>query len=112
MCSWKRQTPMNGLSRAGLPAARPVEEVSATVALWFLWGVAGVGENEPETGRSLEEVFQYVLEGPPCLQAIPSRVLGEAGATGQAVCSAVQSHFCTGDRGRSPVECSLSEIEG
>lgn len=30
-CSWKRQTPMSGLSRAGLLAARPVEEVSAVV---------------------------------------------------------------------------------
>lgn len=38
MCSWKRQTPTNGLSRAGLPAARPVEEVSAIVVLWFFVG--------------------------------------------------------------------------
>lgn len=28
-CSWKRRTPMSGLSRAGPLAARPVEEVSA-----------------------------------------------------------------------------------
>lgn len=41
MCSWKRRTPTNGLSRAGLPAARPVEEVSAIVVLWFLVGNGG-----------------------------------------------------------------------
>lgn len=40
-CSWRRRTPMNGLSRAGLPAARPVEEVSAIVVLWVLWGALG-----------------------------------------------------------------------
>lgn len=77
---------MSGLSRAGLPAARPVEEVSATVALWFLVGSGGVGENGPETGRSLEEVSQYILDDLPCLQAIPSRALGEAGPAGQAGC--------------------------
>lgn len=39
-----------------------------------------MGENGPETGRSLEKVSQFVLEDLPWLQAIPSRSLGEAGA--------------------------------
>lgn len=68
-------------------------------------------ENGPETGRSLEEVPQYVRKDLPSLQAIPCRALGEAGAAGQAVCPAVQSHFCTGDRG-SPIECYMPKIEG
>jgi hypothetical protein len=64
-------------------------------------------------------VSQFVLEDLPCLQAIPSKALGEARAcfqeqaAGQVVCSAaVQSHFSTGDRGRSPVESYLPRTEG
>lgn len=45
----------------------------------------GFGENGPETGRSLEEVSQFGLEDLPCLQAIPSRALGEAGPARQVV---------------------------
>lgn len=70
-------------------------------------------------GRSLKEVYQFVLEHLPCLQAVLSKALRKAGAcfreqaVGQAVSSAAaQSHFSTGSRGRSPVESYLARTEG
>lgn len=72
---------MSGLSRAGLLAARPVEEVSAVVVLWFLVGSSGgriLGGNQEAV--SLFDVSlllsQFLLDDLPCLEAILSRALG------------------------------------
>ena len=82
-CSWRRQTPTSGHSRAGRPAPRPAEEVPACLTAAPLWGSPGPLGRGAGGVRGLK--LSPLIVAPAHASVSPSRSLGCDSLPGQGL---------------------------